>query len=108
YALEEHVKNYPLQTALFTSGVVLLANPLTVVGFGGMGPVAGTTFFRPSDEITNADYRPYTGSMATAWQASIGNVPAGHAFAILQRWGMMYSVPLMITGGVLIGVAAIG
>ncbi|RPA74172.1 hypothetical protein BJ508DRAFT_418747 [Ascobolus immersus RN42] len=88
HSLEEHIKNYPWQTAFFTAGVVLLANPLNVLGFGELGPVAGTT--------------------AAAWQSSMGNVPARTAFTVLQRWGMIYGFPLLIVGGVLIGAAAIG
>ena len=41
---------------------------LTAVGFGAAGPVAG--------------------SLATVWQASIGNVVAGSSFAFLQAAGM--------------------
>ncbi|KAF8535287.1 hypothetical protein BDD12DRAFT_856099 [Trichophaea hybrida] len=43
-------------------------NLLALTGFGTLGPVAG--------------------SLAAAWQASIGNVAAGSLFATLQSCGM--------------------
>ncbi|KAH9956243.1 hypothetical protein BC827DRAFT_1232503 [Russula dissimulans] len=57
------------------------------VGFGAAGPVAGT--------------------LATIWQASIGNVVAGSAFAVAQSIGMGGAIPIGISAiGAAIGAVA--
>jgi len=79
HAIEAHVKAHPWQTAFFIIGIVLMCNPLAMVGFGSLGPVAG--------------------SLAAAWQSTMGGtVAAGSAFSILQSWGMMYSVVIPVAG----------
>lgn len=67
----------------------LALSALSVVGFGALGPVAG--------------------SFAAAWQAMIGNVAAGSLFAILQSMAMTGVIPLwyIIAGGVGIVVSAL-
>ena len=40
-ALKTHIEAHPWQTAFFVIGIVLLCNPLTMAGFGSLGPVAG-------------------------------------------------------------------
>lgn len=47
---------------------LILAGLLYIIGFTGTGPAAG--------------------SIAAAWQASIGNVAARSAFSLLQRLAM--------------------
>ncbi|KAF8173595.1 hypothetical protein K438DRAFT_2023459 [Mycena galopus ATCC 62051] len=64
-------------------GIVLIINPVAVIGFGAMGPIAGT--------------------IAASWQAAIGNVAAGSLFALLQSVGMAHFVTIP-----LLGVAAAG
>ncbi|TFK64031.1 hypothetical protein BDN72DRAFT_846980 [Pluteus cervinus] len=85
-ALWEHIQAHPYSTAFFIIGVVLtcvlMCHPLTMIGFGPMGIVAG--------------------SLAAAWQASMGGtVAAGSAFAILQSWGMTCNVIFPIAGSVI-------
>lgn len=41
------------------------------------------------------------GSVAAAWQAAMGNVPAGSAFSTLQSFAMRNGVVLPVVGGVL-------
>lgn len=38
----------------------------------------------------------------------MGSVAAGSAFTVLQRWGMVYAVPLAIVGGLLVVAAGVG
>jgi len=81
-ALKEHLEAHPWPTAFFIVGVVLLCNPLAMAGFGSLGPVAG--------------------SLAAAWQSTMGGtVAAGSAFAILQSWGMMYSIGIPVAGTII-------
>jgi hypothetical protein len=40
-AITQHIKNNPYQTAFSVSGIILMMNPLTMAGFGSLGPVAG-------------------------------------------------------------------
>jgi hypothetical protein len=40
-AITQHIRNHPYQTAFIVVGVILLMNPLALVGFGSLGPVAG-------------------------------------------------------------------
>lgn len=69
-------------TAVVTCGIAIVSAPLIIgaVGFGAGGVVAG--------------------SVAAAWQATIGNVVAGSLFATLQSVGV-----LGLSGG---AVAAVG
>ncbi|KAJ7861730.1 hypothetical protein B0H14DRAFT_3134494 [Mycena olivaceomarginata] len=59
-------------------GIVLIINPVAAIGFGAMGPIAGT--------------------IAAGWQAAIGNVAAGSLFAFLQSVGMVHFVTIPILG----------
>lgn len=48
--------------------------------------------------------KEYTGSLAAAWQASIGgSVAAGSAFAILQSLGMLGAVAIPAAGAGVLG-----
>jgi hypothetical protein len=40
-ALKAHVEAHPWPTAFLIVGIVLLCNPLTMAGFGSLGPIAG-------------------------------------------------------------------
>ncbi|KIM83487.1 hypothetical protein PILCRDRAFT_819102 [Piloderma croceum F 1598] len=81
-ALKAHVEAHPWPTAFLIVGIVLLCNPLAMAGFGSLGPVAG--------------------SLAAAWQSSMGGtVAAGSAFATLQSWGMMYSIVIPVAGTII-------
>ncbi|KAK2466598.1 hypothetical protein APHAL10511_000856 [Amanita phalloides] len=81
-ALKVHIEAHPWSTAFFIIGMVLLCNPLAMAGFGSLGPVAG--------------------SLAATWQSTMGGtVAAQSAFAILQSWGMMYSVVIPVTGTII-------
>lgn len=68
------VEAHKKETAFILAGIIILvlclAMPavLGVIGFGALGPVVG--------------------SMAAAWQATIGNVVAGSLFAFLQSAAM--------------------
>ncbi|KAJ7207690.1 hypothetical protein C8J57DRAFT_1480682 [Mycena rebaudengoi] len=68
-------------------GIVLIVNPLAVIGFGSMGPIAG--------------------SIAAGWQAAIGNVAAGSLFAFLQSVGMVHAVTIPAVGVVVVGGGAV-
>ncbi|KAJ6482642.1 hypothetical protein C8R45DRAFT_1215381 [Mycena sanguinolenta] len=68
-------------------GIVLIANPLAMLGFGSMGPIAG--------------------SIAATWQASIGNVAAGSLFAVLQSIGMVHAVTIPAVGVAVVGGGAV-
>ncbi|KAK2466601.1 hypothetical protein APHAL10511_000859 [Amanita phalloides] len=81
-SLKVHIEAHPWPTAFFIIGLVLLCNPLAMAGFGSLGPVAG--------------------SLAAAWQSTMGGtVAAQSAFAILQSWGMMYSVVIPVSGAII-------
>ncbi|KAJ7650968.1 hypothetical protein FB45DRAFT_859608 [Roridomyces roridus] len=69
-------------------GIVLIANPLAMAGFGAVGPILG--------------------SAAAAWQAAIGNVAAGSLFAMLQSAGMLYAVAIPVVGSLVVGGSAVG
>ncbi|KAJ7139693.1 hypothetical protein C8R44DRAFT_975449 [Mycena epipterygia] len=68
-------------------GIVLIVNPLAVIGFGSMGPIAG--------------------SIAAGWQATIGNVAAGSLFAFLQSVGMLHAVTIPVVGVAVVGGGAV-
>ncbi|KAJ7690026.1 hypothetical protein B0H14DRAFT_3906548 [Mycena olivaceomarginata] len=68
-------------------GIVLIINPVAAIGFGAMGPVAGT--------------------IAAGWQAAIGNVAAGSLFAFLQSVGMVHFVTIPILGVAVAGSGAV-
>ena len=70
-----------------TTSALAFATPLLlgIVGFSGIGPVAGT--------------------LAAAWQASIGSVVAGTPFALLQSAAMGGAAMSAVTG---IGAASAG
>ncbi len=81
----------PKPTTYVTGGVASAAvggvaapTVISAVGFGSLGPVAGTT--------------------AAAWQASIGNAAAGGLFATLQSAGMGGAAAL----GAVVGISAVG
>jgi len=81
-ALKAHVEAHPWPTAFLIVGIVLLCNPLTMAGFRSLGPIAG--------------------SLAAAWQSSMGGtVAAGSAFALLQSWGMTYSIVIPVAGTII-------
>ncbi|KAF8242547.1 hypothetical protein K440DRAFT_590710 [Wilcoxina mikolae CBS 423.85] len=87
-AITQHIKNHPYQTAFLVVGVILLMNPLAIIGFGSLGPVAG--------------------SIAAGWQATMGGtVAAGSAFATLQGMGMLAAVAIPATGAAIIGTTAV-
>ncbi|KAF8154002.1 hypothetical protein B0H34DRAFT_676873 [Crassisporium funariophilum] len=87
-AIKLHAENHPLQTAFIVIGIVLMCNPLGMAGFGSLGPVSG--------------------SIAAAWQSSIGgSVAAGSAFSILQRMGMFGSVAIPVAGAVVAAAVAV-
>ncbi|KAH8148022.1 uncharacterized protein LAJ45_07786 [Morchella importuna] len=69
--LIEYAQEHPIEFALISvaivAGVVIITVPLAL-GFGPAGPVAG--------------------SIAAAWQSSIGNVVSGSFFALLQSMAM--------------------
>ncbi|KAF9002628.1 hypothetical protein BDZ89DRAFT_1121141 [Hymenopellis radicata] len=85
-AFGSYIVAHPWQVAGFVIGIVLIANPLALAGFGALGPVVG--------------------SLAAAWQASIGSVAAGSLFAFLQSAGMLYAVAIPLTGALMVGAAA--
>ncbi|KAJ7752219.1 hypothetical protein DFH07DRAFT_1061729 [Mycena maculata] len=68
-------------------GIVLIVNPLAVIGFGSLGPIAG--------------------SIAAGWQAAIGNVAAGSLFAFLQTVGMVHAVAIPVAGVAVVGGGAV-
>ncbi|TFK64035.1 hypothetical protein BDN72DRAFT_846989 [Pluteus cervinus] len=87
-AIEDHIRTHPWATAFFVIGVIMMCNPIAAIGFGQMGPVAG--------------------SLAAAWQSTMGgNVTVGSAFAVLQSWGMTYNVWIPIVGSIISGVSVV-
>ncbi|KAL0635417.1 hypothetical protein Q9L58_005625 [Maublancomyces gigas] len=82
---ERHPARFALSSVAIVAGLVAIIVPLAL-GFGGVGPVAGT--------------------VAAAWQAAIGNVVAGSCFAMLQS--MTMTGTLMSAGGGLIAVGVAG
>jgi hypothetical protein len=114
-ALKDHIKNHPWQTAFFVVGIILMINPLAVVGFGSLGPIAGKLLVVANSyqmrDLRLSDDRN-VGSIAAAWQSSYGGmVAAGSAFAILQSWGMLGAVAIPVAGAAVAGsvvVAAAG
>jgi hypothetical protein len=111
-ALKFHIENHPWQTAFFVVGIILIINPLAVVGFGSLGPTAGKLFIVANDHDVRYSDDRYVGSIAAAWQASYGGtVAAGSAFAILQSLGMLGAVAIPVAGAAVAGsvvVAAAG
>ncbi|PPR01260.1 hypothetical protein CVT24_006024 [Panaeolus cyanescens] len=89
-----YVQEHPFETALYIisvvlilAGLVLICNPVSVARFGALGPVAG--------------------SLAAAWQSSMGGaVAAGSAFAILQSLGMVAPVIIPASGAALVATGA--
>ena len=88
------VRQNPYQAAGILGGTILIiltiATPaiLAAAGFGALGPVGG--------------------SLAAAWQASIGSVAAGSLFAILQSVAMGGAALGMLTGiGAVVGIGLI-
>ncbi|KAI5814696.1 hypothetical protein BZA77DRAFT_371527 [Pyronema omphalodes] len=78
------IKAHPWHVAFFVIAIVLMINPLALAGFGALGPVAG--------------------SLAAAWQASIGSaVAAGSLFALLQSMGMTLPIVIPAVGAGLFG-----
>ncbi|KAJ7432111.1 hypothetical protein B0H11DRAFT_2127488 [Mycena galericulata] len=90
-AVMKFIKAHPWKTlgclTFIVLGIVLIVNPLAVIGFGSMGPIAG--------------------SIAAAWQATIGNVAAGSLFAILQSVGMVHAVTIPVVGVAVVGGGAV-
>ncbi|KAJ6592711.1 hypothetical protein B0H19DRAFT_1365097 [Mycena capillaripes] len=72
---------------LIAVGIVLIVNPLVLIGFGSLGPIAGT--------------------IAAGWQAAIGNVAAGSLFALLQSIGMVHAVTIPVVGVAVAGGGAV-
>ncbi|KAJ7738870.1 hypothetical protein DFH07DRAFT_81058 [Mycena maculata] len=68
-------------------GIVLIVNPLAMIGFGALGPIAA--------------------SIAAGWQAAIGNVAAGSLFAFLQTVGMVHAVTIPVAGVAVVGGGAV-
>jgi hypothetical protein len=86
----------------FAIGVILMSNPLAIAGFGALGPVAGKSMVSILYGITNWNY--FSGSLAAAWQSTMGGtVAAGSVFAVLQSWGMIYSVVIPAAGAIIAG-----
>ncbi|KAJ7616732.1 hypothetical protein B0H17DRAFT_1152607 [Mycena rosella] len=81
-AVMEFIKAHPWELlgslGFIIFGIVLIANPLAAIGFGSLGPIAG--------------------SIAAGWQATIGNVAAGSLFAFLQSVGMVHAVTILLWG----------
>lgn len=89
------IKAHQKETVLILTGIIFLAlcvampAILGAIGFGAQGPIIG--------------------SMAAAWQASIGSVAAGSLFSFLQAAAMGGAAMGFFTGvGVLGGVIAVG
>jgi hypothetical protein len=95
-ALKHHIATHPWQTAFFVIGIVLICNPIALAGFGALGPVAGKLLSKLS--WTGVTTNLLVGSFAASWQASIGSVAAGSAFATLQSIGMVGAVTIPATG----------
>ncbi|KAJ7724373.1 hypothetical protein B0H16DRAFT_324327 [Mycena metata] len=68
-------------------GLVLIINPVALMGFGALGPIAG--------------------SAAALWQAAIGNVAAGSLFAVLQSIGMVHFATIPLVGLAVAGGGAV-
>ena len=82
------------------------------IGKGGLWGtiVGGTTAIASKLAISSVGFSslgPVSGSIAAAWQSSIGNVAAGSAFSFLQSTGMDGVTPLLYAtlGGTGIGVS---
>ncbi|KAF8067989.1 hypothetical protein FPV67DRAFT_1167946 [Lyophyllum atratum] len=71
-------KENPWKCAFFVLGIALMLNPLSLMGFGALGPIAG--------------------SMAAAWQASIGSVAVESLFSVLQAAGMTGAIAIPLAG----------
>lgn len=89
------IKAHKKQLAVILAGIIILALCLAMpailgtIGFGASGPVVG--------------------SMAAAWQATIGNVVAGSLFAFLQSAAMGGAAMGLFAGfGVLGAIVAMG
>jgi hypothetical protein len=102
-ALKHHIATHPWQTAFFVVGIVLICNPIALAGFGALGPVAGKLLSKLS--WTGVATNLLVGSFAASWQASIGSVAAGSAFATLQSIGMVGAVTIPATGIAIAGAA---
>jgi hypothetical protein len=86
----------------FGFGILLLSNPLAMIGLGPLGPIAGKLLLRLSR--TGGQYVGI-GSIAATWQSSIGAaVSSGSPFATLQSLGMVWGTTIT-TAGVTITVA---
>jgi hypothetical protein len=111
-AVMEFIKAHPWELlgslTFIVLGIVLIANPLALIGFGSLGPIAGRTL---SGLImiqgTGAHDSDILGSIAAGWQAVIGNVAAGSLFASLQSIGMVYAVAIPVVGVVVAGGGAV-
>ena len=53
-ALKAHIEAHPWQTAFFIIGVILMCNPLAMMGFGSLGPVAGEFMVSSSAHFTES------------------------------------------------------
>lgn len=76
------------------------------IGFGASAGI-GTSAFIASTALTTAGFTSAGiagGSLAAAWQSSIGNVAAGSAFATLQSLGATGTIAAV--GSVALGVTA--
>jgi hypothetical protein len=81
------------------AGPWLALQGLAVVGFTTTGVAAG----KPDSAIPNTTDK-VIGSLAAAWQASIGNVAAGSLFSSFQSMGALGA----LTGGLGLAAAAAG
>jgi hypothetical protein len=102
-ALKHHIATHPWQTAFFVIGIVLICNPIALVGFGALGPVAGKLLSKLS--WTGVTTNLLVESFAARWQARIGSVAARSAFATLQRLGMVSAATIQATGIAIAGTA---
>ncbi|KAF8053750.1 hypothetical protein FPV67DRAFT_1461990 [Lyophyllum atratum] len=87
-ALGAYVKAHPYRTGLIVLSMILILNPVMLVGFGSGGVAAG--------------------SLAAAWQATMGGyIAAGSAYAALQTIGVTCAVviPALGVGGLALTVA---
>ncbi|TFK64032.1 hypothetical protein BDN72DRAFT_846986 [Pluteus cervinus] len=87
--VEEHVRAHPWATASLVAGLIMVCNPIAMMGFGQIGPVAG--------------------SLAATWQSTMGgSVATGSLFAILQSWGMMSVAGTIIAiGSIVTGISVV-
>jgi hypothetical protein len=74
-------------------GAVLALLIFYSVGFTPAIALGALSRFCPTIKVCNYLKKPLEGSLAGAWHASIGNVVAGSAFAILQSLG---TAPLLL------------